>query len=223
MERKLPDIFLELADIFDRHGFHLYMIGGTSRDFLLGRECEDYDFCSDALVEEMMTFLPDLKAPYAHLGSAYLRYHGVRVDITTLRVEDDYIDHRHPDKIMFTRSIEDDYKRRDFTINAIYIDKDGRIFDFVDGLKDLHFCLIRTIGNPYIRIVEDPLRILRALRFKLLLNFDLENHLAKVIQENSFLLKELTPEKVNREIDKMRIIDENYAVLLKKFNILLKY
>ena len=223
MDRPLPQTFLTLADIFENHGHKLYMIGGSSRDFLLGRECHDLDLCSDARVEEMNEFLEDLKAPYAHLGSAYLKMDGIRVDITTLREEDEYEDHRHPLKITFTDKIEKDYKRRDFTINAIYIDKDEKIYDFADGLKDLRFYLIRTIGNPYTRIVEDPLRILRALRFKLLLNFDLEPHLAQVLKENAHLLKLLNPDKVNQEIHRMQMIDENYFKLLKEFNILKSY
>lgn len=195
----LPDVFTLIAKEFREHGFSLYMVGGTSRDFLLGKSIEDYDFATDATPDEMKTFYPEADYTFSRFGCVKIKLNNTHADITTLRVESGYVDYRHPSKIIFCKSIFVDSFRRDFTINALYIDLDGNVYDFHQGIKDLRGSLIRFIGNPAIRIKEDPLRILRAERFSSRLGFEIEANSKVAISSSYNLLDNLNPEKVFME------------------------
>ena len=192
-------VFTKLVSIFKENGYRLYMIGGTTRDYLLGLEVFDFDFVTDATPDEIQKFLPDAEYHFAKYGSVKVKVDGVKVDVTTLRVEDDYEDFRHPGKIRFVKTIEEDYVRRDFTINAIYIDEDFNIIDPSNGLEDLKNKTIRFIGDPEKRIKEDPLRILRAKRFSEKLGFKIEEKSQKAIENLSYLLDKLNPDKIKEE------------------------
>lgn len=175
------------------------MIGGTSRDFLLGRDYEDRDFVTDATPEQERAFLPNAEYQFAKYGSIKVHVAGMKVDITTLRVEGEYNDHRHPSSIEFVKDISLDYKRRDFTINAIYIDEAYQVHDFANGIDDLNSGIIRFIGDPKKRIEEDPLRIIRCERFASTLDFEIEDETLKALEDNKYLLEELNPEKIKEE------------------------
>ena len=179
------------------------MIGGTSRDFLLDIEILDYDFVTDATPEEMREFLANANFVFAKYGCVKVKYDSFNVDITTLREESKYVDSRHPNEIKFTKDIKIDSKRRDFTINAIYIDENYNIFDFYNGQSDLENKIIRMIGDPNERIQEDPLRILRAYRFATIYNLSIEKGLADSISRNKELLSKLNKEKVKEELNKL--------------------
>jgi len=191
--------FINLANLFKSNGYSLYLVGGSSRDYLLGKEFTDFDLATDATPDEMKSFLIDGDYTYAKFGNVHYK----NMDITTLRIEEDYLDSRHPSKIKFVKDISLDYKRRDFTINAIYIDMNLKVFDFANGLDDLNNKVIRFIGDPYIRIKEDPLRILRALRFKKKLGFSIEPNSLKAINESINLLDKLNQDKVKMELKKL--------------------
>lgn len=193
------EIFTKLVNIFKENGYRLYMIGGTTRDYLLGLDVFDFDFVTDATPEEIKTFLPDADFTFAKFGSVRVKVDGVKVDVTTLRVEEDYEDFRHPGKIRFVKTIEEDYVRRDFTINAIYIDEDFKVIDPSHGLEDLNNKLIRFIGDPEKRIKEDPLRILRANRFANKLGFKIEENSQKAMEKLNYLLDKLNPDKIKEE------------------------
>lgn len=193
------EIFTKLVSIFIENGYRLYMIGGTTRDYLLGLDVFDFDFVTDATPEEIKTFLPDADFTFAKFGSVRVKVDGVKVDVTTLRVEEDYEDFRHPGKIRFVKTIEEDYVRRDFTINAIYIDEDFKVIDPSHGLEDLNNKLIRFIGDPEKRIKEDPLRILRANRFANKLGFKIEENSQKAMEKLNYLLDKLNPDKIKEE------------------------
>lgn len=195
-------IFLDLANLFEKYGFSLYIIGGTSRDYLLGRPVDDYDFVTDATPDEMKEFLENADYTFSKFGTIRLSFYGRKVDIVTLRTEGEYADYRHPKTIEYIRRIEEDYVRRDFTINALYIDKKFNVFDFCGGLQDLKNGIIRLIGDPEKRIREDPLRILRAERFAKKLGFVIDEQTLKAIKNNRHLLKELNPDKVREEQNK---------------------
>lgn len=200
----MDSLFLKYAAIFESHGYHLYMIGGTSRDYLLKRPYQDWDFVSEATPDQMQSFLPQADYRFAQFGSIKIKDEGREVDITTLREEGEYKDHRHPSYLHFVKDIRTDAKRRDFTINALYIDSKGRIYDFYQGLTDLEHHLIRFIGDPMKRIQEDPLRISRALRFAKTLDFQLDEQTQIAIQANKHLLKSINPEKLKMEEKKFR-------------------
>ena len=198
------EIFLSLAKLFNDHGYRLFMIGGTTRDYLLNKEVLDYDFVSDATPEDMKSFLKDANYHFEKFGTVRVKVDGVHVDITTLRKEGEYIDYRHPSKVTYVKDIKEDYVRRDFTINAIYMDENFNVIDPSGlGLKDLKDKLIRFIGDPEKRIKEDPLRILRAERFEANLGFKIEDNTYLAIKKNRHLLDKINPDKIKEEYRKM--------------------
>ena len=191
----LPEIFLRFARLYKEHGFSLYMIGGTSRDYLLGLPCLDFDFVTDATPEEEKAFLPEANYHFERFGT--IKAEGC--DITTLRYEEDYVDHRHPGKVRFIKDLSLDSCRRDFTINALYIDAEGKVYDFHGGLEDLRQGIIRFIGDPAKRIKEDPLRILRAHRFAKRLQFHFDPKTEEALVSLADELSKINPDKVLME------------------------
>ena len=193
------ELFNFLNKTFKENGFLIFEVGGSVRDEILGLEVYDFDFATNATPEEMTKFLPDAIDTFAKYGCIkYKGEHG-RAEITTFRVEEKYDDFRHPAKIRFVKSLEADYLRRDFTINAIYKDIDGKIYDPAGGVEDIKNKLIRFIGEPEKRIKEDPLRILRAKRFAAKLGFEIEYETAKAMEKLSYLLEKLNPDKIKEE------------------------
>lgn len=201
MEHKL-EIYRNLAALFDSKGFLLYLVGGTVRDYLLGKELTDMDLVTDATPSEMKEFLSNADYTFEKYGSVRLKIDDIKFDITTLRKEEGYSDFRHPSMICFTKSLKEDVFRRDITINAMYMDKDLNIIDFVGGQKDISNKIIRMIGKPLKRINEDPLRIIRIYRFKLETGFEIERELNDVLELNFSKAKLINKDKINQEIRK---------------------
>ena len=193
------ELFQYLNKIFKENGFSIFEVGGSVRDELLGLEVTDFDFATDATPEEMMKFLPNANDTFAKYGCIKYKGEYGRAEITTFRKEEDYDDFRHPRKVTFVRSLEEDYLRRDFTINAIYKDVDGKIYDPAHGVFDINNKVIRFIGNPEVRIKEDPLRILRAKRFASKLGFKIDDLTQEAIDKYSYLLDKLNPDKIKEE------------------------
>jgi tRNA nucleotidyltransferase (CCA-adding enzyme) len=206
--------FYKLAELFAHHGFRLWMVGGSTRDYLLQLPFDDFDLTTDALPTQMQTFLKDANYRFAHYGTVMLELDGVNIDITTLRQESLYHDKRHPQSIQFVQEPVLDYVRRDLTINALYMDAGGKVLDFANGLADLKSKTLAMIGDPYVRIQEDPLRILRVLRFQHRLGFRQEARLAKTLDQSLPLLEFLNPQKVRAELKKMMIERPQEATLL---------
>ena len=188
-----------LKDLFRKNGFRLYVVGGTVRDFLLGKEITDLDFVTDATPEDEMKFIPEADFTFKKFGAVRYPYKGKHIDITTLRQEGEYNDSRHPSKVAFVKDPKLDYVRRDFTINAMYLDEEYNVIDFSTGQEDLKKKLIRFIGDPHKRIEEDPLRIARAERFAKTLGFEIEEETLKAINDKRDLLGKLNPEKLKEE------------------------
>lgn len=199
----LPEEFLALASIYQRNGHSLYMVGGTSRDYLLGGFCRDFDLVGDATPSEAKVFLNGEKLnvdlTFARFGTIKVKFMGQSIDVATFREEGEYNDSRHPSFIRFIKSMEIDSKRRDFTINALYVDALGKVYDFHGGMEDMENRLIRFIGDPYVRIKEDPLRILRGERFASRLGFQIEEKSLRAMNELRGELDKLNPEKVTME------------------------
>lgn len=201
MDYKL-EAFIKFANLFESHGHHLYLVGGSVRDYLLGIPLTDMDVVTDATPEQEKTFLEGGEYTFEKYGSIRFNFDGVKFDLTTLRKETGYQDSRHPSEVVFTDKLEDDVYRRDITINALYLSKDLKVIDFVGGQKDLKDKVIRMIGDPEKRFIEDPLRILRVLRFKIDLGFEIEKNTYESLENNISLVDLLNPEKVKQEINK---------------------
>ena len=202
MEEKLS-AFLELSEKFENNGLSLFLVGGTVRDYLLEIPLSDMDAVTDATPEEMKRFLPDLQMTFARFGSVVFKTKKkVKFDITTMRAEKAYSDSRHPAEISFVKDLNIDVKRRDFTVNALYMDKNLKVIDLVDGVKDIKSHTLRMVGDPEIRLKEDPLRIIRALRFSADYDLKIEPSLSNAIKNNIGLLEKLNIEKINQDIKK---------------------
>lgn len=199
-------VFDTLKQIFNRNKFRLFMIGSTSRDYLLNNEINDYDFVTDATPEEVKKFL-DVDMTFAKFGSVKYHLNNNKIDIVTLREEGDYEDKRHPSYIKFIKDINVDYKRRDFTINAIYIDENYVVQDISKiGEEDLFNKRLRFIGNPEKRIKEDPLRILRAKRFIIEYGLFIDEKTKEIIHKNLCLLKYISKGKLEEENRKLEMV-----------------
>jgi len=214
----MNDIFEYFKLLFRKTNYSIYMIGSFSRDYLLKVDIKDYDLVTDAppkIAYNILKVNKDLiiNDKYIDLGVIKVKYLNLNIDIVTLREESDYLDFRHPKNIKFVKDINLDYKRRDFTINAIYIDKNYKIIDPSNGYKDLLDKRLRFIKDPLISIKEDPLRILRAYRFIKEYDLYIDPLDLKTLKDNEHLLNNLNKEKIKeeeRKYDKMIKRKEEY-------------
>ena len=186
-----------VLSLLNENGYEAYLVGGAVRNILLKRKIEDYDVTTDAdpnairmLFNNYRTY--DIGKKH---GTITVLIDSEKIEITPFRREDEYSDHRHPDKVEFTGNLKDDLKRRDFTINAMCLDRNGDLVDYFGGLEDLNNKLIRCIGDPNTRFNEDALRILRAIRFKVKLGFEIEKETDKAVFECKDLLNYISAER----------------------------
>lgn len=190
-----------------RHaGFEVYAVGGCVRDMILGKQTNDWDFATNAKPEQILALFPDsfYDNKFGTVGVTLKDSKNTSTvyEITTYRSEFGYSDHRHPDKIVWGKTIEEDLQRRDFTINAMAWD--GRvIIDIFGGENDLKKKIIKAVGDPNHRFAEDALRMMRALRIALQLQFVLEEKTFDAIQKNAQLISEISPERIRDELFKI--------------------
>lgn len=186
-------------------GYEAYLVGGCVRDFLLGEAPNDFDVTTSALPEETAAVFASDRVVATGLkhGTVTVLHGGVSVEITTYRTEGAYSDGRHPDSVAFTRSLVEDLRRRDFTVNAMAMDIDGRIEDPFGGREDLNARLLRAVGNPETRFFEDALRILRVFRFCAKLGFAVEPQTLAAAFALSPRLEMVSRERVFAELDKL--------------------
>lgn len=179
-----------------------YPVGGWVRDRLLGREAGDVDLCTAALPEEVMALFPAaVPTGFAH-GTVTVPTVSGNVEITTFRREGGYADARHPDAVTFDVGLTEDLSRRDFTINAMALAEDGTVVDPFGGRKDLKRGLIRCVGEAERRFSEDALRMLRALRFKAQLGFELEEETGRALRANAHRVEKVSRERLRTEVEK---------------------
>ena len=198
-----------LSDIFQKNGFSLYLVGGAVRDYVLGKPSHDYDFTTDALPMEVKSmFHRTIDTGIKH-GTVTVLFKGGSYEITTFRTEGDYSDSRHPDNVCFVRSLEEDLKRRDFTINALASNvQDGEIIDMHEGLSDLKNGTIRAIGNPMERFKEDGLRMMRAARFSAKLGFSIEGNTLSAMKALKENIRNISRERIREEF--FRLVDSPF-------------
>lgn len=195
--------YLKLNELFSSHGYKLYLVGGTVRDYLLDIPLVDMDAVTDAKPDEMKEFLPDANYSFAKFGSISLKIDKkVKFDITTLREEKSYNDARHPGEIHFIKDLSIDVKRRDFTVNALYLDENLKVIDYVGGEKDLKNRILRMIGDPIKRLEEDPLRIFRAIRFASDYLLTIDKELDEAISKSVKYIDRLNIEKIKLDLKK---------------------
>ena len=197
------DNALKLVNELVAHNYKAYIVGGFVRDYLLGIDSQDVDIATNATPKEIKEVFEDSFLPTEDYGSVIVNKYGVRFEITTFRKEFSYQDHRKPVEIQYIDDLYQDLLRRDFTINAICIDENGEVIDFLGGRDDLERKLIRTIGDAADRFQEDALRILRAIRFATVLDFQLDASVSSAILETRHLLSELSYQRKKEELDKI--------------------
>lgn len=184
-------------------GFLAYLVGGCVRDMLLGTRPQDWDICTSALPEEILSVFPSSRPTGLQHGTVTVAVGSRAVEVTTFRAEGRYSDHRRPDSVSFVGDLTTDLSRRDFTLNAIALLPDGLIIDPFGGLDDLRAKRIRCVGDPELRFEEDALRMLRALRFSARLGFEIERGTLAAIEKKSPLASFLAAERVRGELEKI--------------------
>lgn len=184
-------------------GFEVYFVGGCVRDTLLQRPLHDVDLATSAYPQEIKQIFPQTIDTGIEHGTVTVIYQKKAYEITTFRTESGYQDYRRPDKVEFVRSLKEDLKRRDFTINALAMNAQGEIIDLFAGMDDLQQRQIRAVGVAADRFHEDALRMLRAVRFQAQLNFTIEKQTLAGIQTNAALLSHIATERIREEFIKL--------------------
>lgn len=202
MNASIPSQVLRCLSVITQHGFSGFLVGGCVRDLLIGASPKDWDVASDALPTDIKRIFSDHKTVETGVqyGTVTVQIDGMSVEVTTFRGEGGYTDGRHPDRVTFIGSLEDDLSRRDFTMNAIAMDEKGTVIDPYGGRCDLQSGIIRCVGDPLSRFSEDPLRILRAVRFSCILGFTVESETKKALIEASNDLRKISAERISSEL-----------------------
>lgn len=201
---KIPEFVKSVLWTLGSAGHQAWCVGGCVRDLRLGREPVDWDVTTSALPEETMAVFGGRAIPTGlRHGTVTVRTEGQPVEVTTFRKDGAYHDHRRPETVTFTDSLEEDLRRRDFTVNAMALDLRGTFRDPFGGLEDLERGLLRCVGEPDRRFGEDALRILRGLRFSACLGFTPEAETAASIRKNRELLRDIAPERVWVELSRL--------------------
>ncbi|MEK7642342.1 MAG: HD domain-containing protein [Patescibacteria group bacterium] len=224
----IPENVSHVTSVLKKAGFEAYLVGGCVRDLFMNRKPKDWDITTSAIPEEIMPLFK--KTVYENSFGTVAIVNEEEVDedlkiieITPYRLENSYSDHRRPDKVQFSKNILDDLKRRDFTINAIAYDPEtGDLVDPFYGVADLAHKTIKCVGNPKERFSEDGLRILRAIRLHVELDFPIDPDTEKAITENGYILKEISKERVRDEMTKIIMSERPMAgfLILKKLGLL---
>ena len=200
----LPEIVSDYLAVISDGGFEAYVVGGAVRDSLLNEKCFDYDVTTNARPEQIKEIFQNYKTIDTGIkhGTVTVLYKGRAFETTTFRLDGDYNDNRHPEKVTFTEDIVSDLSRRDFTVNAMAFSPEKGLIDPFGGQEDLKNGVIRTVGEPEKRFKEDALRILRAVRFAAKTGFTIEDNTFSAMITNRSLLKSVSVERIFDELSK---------------------
>lgn len=214
----MPRIPRELITRLNTAGFDAYAVGGAVRDTLLGRTPDDWDITTNATPAQTAQTFADCHCILtgAKHGTVTVVYDGMPIEITTYRVDGTYADNRHPNRVSFTSSLQEDLLRRDFTVNTLVWHPDTGILDYTDGMQDLKMRTLRCVGDPQTRFREDALRILRALRFAATYGFHIEPVTADAIHKTAHLLRNVAIERIYAELTRL-LCGEHVATVLSDF------
>lgn len=205
-----PEYIKKCIDLLEKNGFSAYVVGGAVRDGLLGRQAHDWDVTTSARPEQIIDTFSDFRTIPTGIKHGTVTVlldeengKAVPVEITTFRIDGEYLDNRRPSQVIFAPSVTDDLSRRDFTVNAMaYNEKEGLV-DCFSGKADLENRLIRCVGDPEVRYSEDALRILRAFRFAAQLGFSIEEKTLAATSACAHLLKNIARERIGVEFLKL--------------------
>jgi poly(A) polymerase len=198
----------ELADhvcrVLRKEGHQAYFVGGCVRDLVLGREPSDFDVTTDAPPERIQELFPHSLAVGAQFGVIVVVENSTQVEVATFRSDVGYSDGRHPDSVVYARSAEEDVRRRDFTVNALLLDPEsGEVLDYVGGRADLQTGVIRAIGDPELRLGEDRLRMVRAVRFAARFGYTIEPATDAAIRKLASQVRVVSAERLRDELTKL--------------------
>ena len=218
MRINLPEKIELILSRFESAGHKAYCVGGAIRDSVMGLEPGDWDITTSALPEETREIFADFKIIDTGIkhGTLTVLIDHVPYEITTFRIDGEYDDNRHPQRVEFTRSLSEDLARRDFTINALAYNHTAGLVDLYGGQDHIYNSIIKTVGEPDKRFQEDGLRIMRALRFSSVLGFTIEEETSNAIHANKELLKNISAERIAVELTKL-VCGRN------AFNVLMEY
>lgn len=218
---RIPAYVRECMTALKTAGFKACLVGGAVRDFITCGNPLDFDLATDATPDQILDVFSERKTVTAGMkhGTVTVIVNRKAVEITTFRIEGKYTDNRRPDSVTFSKSLEEDVLRRDFTINSLAMDPDGRILDFTGGIDDIQNGIVRAVGDPELRFGEDALRILRALRFASTLGFLIEKNTGTSLIKCRDLLRNIAIERVWHEFSGIvcgknvrRVMDEYFDV-----------
>lgn len=194
---------LPIIDKIEEAGYEAYFVGGSVRDTLLNKPINDVDIATSAKPNEIKKIFQKTVDIGIEHGTVMVLWKDETYEITTFRTESTYQDFRRPDNVEFVRSLKEDLKRRDFTINALAMNRNGEIIDYFNGQKDIEKKLIQAVGIPEERFFEDALRMMRGVRFVSQLNFDMETETERAIQKHHALLEKIAVERIQVEFLKL--------------------
>lgn len=207
MKITLPEKVTMIIENLQMHGYEAYAVGGCVRDSILAKQPEDWDITTSAKPEEIKKLFRRTVDTGIEHGTVTVLLGRDSFEVTTYRIDGMYEDSRHPKEVIFTNKLEEDLKRRDFTINAMAYNDDVRLVDVFGGMRDLNHHRIRCVGNPMERFSEDALRILRAVRFSAQLAFPIEKETAEAIRELAPTLQNISAERIQAELVKLLVSD----------------
>ena len=219
---KIPNEVTEALSLLQSSGYQAYIIGGCVRDSLLGKKPKDYDITTSAEPDETKAVFKNYRVIETGIqhGTVTVLINGNPLEITTFRIDSEYSDNRRPDSVTFTKSLIEDTKRRDFTMNAIAADENSSIIDNHGGCADIKARIIRCVGDPDKRFGEDALRILRAIRFSSVLGFDIEANTKAAIFRNKELLKNISSERIASEFVKLLCGENARQIVLEYIDVI---
>ena len=219
MKISLPPKVKYIIDKIHENNFEAYIVGGCVRDAILGIKPNDYDITTNATPKTIKNIFRGFKCIETGIehGTISVVIDEEIYEITTYRIEGEYKDHRRPENVDFTNKLEEDLKRRDFTINAMAYNENEGLVDLFEGKRDIENKIIKTVGNPYDRFNEDGLRMIRAIRFSSKLDFQIEKDTLLAIYNNATIIKNISLERITDEFNKVMLSNkpENIIYLFK--------
>lgn len=208
---KLPPTVQQVLTTLQKAGFLAYVVGGCVRDSIVGNEPKDWDIATSAQPDQIQQLFK--RTFYANqFGTVTVMMNEDQIEVTTFRADGTYTDHRRPDKVQFSQTLQEDVERRDFTMNALAYDGE-QIVDYFSGVADLKVKTIRAVGDPIKRFQEDALRMLRAIRFSSQLGFSIEPQTWQALCEQKDLIKHISQERIRDELIKMISSDDSYKAI----------